>query len=179
MTETVHVEEHKSFIKTSNQLFVAMFLAFAVPIAVIVLLAQYVTSGLDVDPTNPLMSEDAVYKRIKPVGDVVLAEAGAAAAAAPAPVATAAAAPAAAAPAKVDGKATYEQACVACHGAGIAGAPKAGDKAAWAPRIAQGKATLHDHAIKGIRMMPAKGGNASLADDAVKAAVDHMVGMSK
>ena len=164
MTETVHVEEHKSFIKTSNQLFVAMFLAFAVPIAVIVLLAQYVTSGLDVDPTNPLMSEDAVYKRIKPVGDVVLAEAGAAAAAAPA---------------KVDGKATYEQACVACHGAGIAGAPKAGDKAAWAPRVAQGKATLHDHAIKGIRMMPAKGGNASLADDAVKAAVDHMVGMSK
>ena len=179
MTETVHVEEHKSFIKTSNQLFVAMFLAFAVPIAVIVLLAQYVTSGLDVDPTNPLMSEDAVYKRINPVGDVVLAEAGAAAAAAPAPVATAAAAPAAAAPAKVDGKATYEQACVACHGAGIAGAPKVGDKAAWTARLAQGDATLAKHAIEGIRAMPAKGGNPALSDAEVKAAVEHMVGLSK
>ena len=60
MTETVHVEEHQSFIKTPNQLFVAMFLAFAVPIAVIVLLAQYVTSGLDIDPRNPQMREGAV-----------------------------------------------------------------------------------------------------------------------
>lgn len=81
------------------------------------------------------------------------------------------------------GKATYEATCVACHGAGVAGAPKAGDKAAWGSRIAQGKDTLYKHAIGGFTgkagMMPAKGGNAGLADEDVKAAVDYMVDMAK
>ena len=66
--------------------------------------------------------------------------------------------------AAADGKKVYEAACIACHGAGIAGAPKFGDKAAWAPRIAQGVATLYTHAIGGFTgkggMMPPKGGNA-------------------
>jgi cytochrome c5 len=70
-----------------------------------------------------------------------------------------------------------------CHGAGIAGAPKLGDKASWAPRIAQGLDTLHTHAIKGyqgkVGMMPAKGGNAGLADADVKAAVGYMVEKAK
>ncbi len=91
-------------------------------------------------------------------------------------------APAAAA-AKADGKAVYDKACAACHTAGIAGAPKTGDKAAWAPRIAQGQAVLYEHAIKGFQgkagVMPAKGGNTALSDDEVKASVDHMVGQSK
>lgn len=103
-----------------------------------------------------------------------------AAAAVPAPVAVAAA-PAAAA--KVDGKKVYDSACTVCHGAGIAGAPKSGDKAAWAPRIAQGNATLYEHAIKGFQgkggLMPAKGGNTSLSDADVKAAVDYMVAAAK
>jgi len=59
------------------------------------------------------------------------------------------------------------------------GAPKAGDKAAWAPRIAQGLPTLHEHANKGIRAMPAKGGNPALSDDQVNAAVDYMVSLAK
>jgi cytochrome c oxidase subunit 2 len=80
---------------------------------------------------------------------------------------------------KVDGKATYQQICQACHAAALMGAPKSGDKAAWAPRIAQGPAVLHEHAIKGIRAMPAKGGNPGLSDDQVKAAVDYMVGLAK
>jgi cytochrome c5 len=92
-------------------------------------------------------------------------------------------APAAAAGGADKGKATFEGTCVACHGAGVAGAPKAGDKAAWGPRIAQGKDTLYKHALGGFTgkagMMPAKGGNAGLADEDVKAAVDHMVGMAK
>jgi cytochrome c5 len=94
-------------------------------------------------------------------------------------------APAAPAPvaAAVDGKKVYDTACTACHTAGIAGAPKTGDKAAWAPRIAQGANVLYDHAIKGFQgkagVMPAKGGNASLSDGDVKAAVDHMVAASK
>jgi cytochrome c5 len=80
------------------------------------------------------------------------------------------------------GKALFDATCVACHGAGIAGAPKFGDKAAWAPRIAQGTNTLYQHAIKGFQSefgtMPPKGG--STAPDAdVKAAVDYMVAAAK
>lgn len=104
-----------------------------------------------------------------------------AAAAAAAPAAAPAPAPAAVASADA-GKNTYNAACVACHGAGIAGAPKFGDKAAWAARIKQGDAVLHEHAIKGFQgkagMMPPKGG--STASDAdVKAAVDYMVAAAK
>jgi cytochrome c5 len=91
------------------------------------------------------------------------------------------AAPAAAIPA--DGTAAYETGCSACHGAGIAGAPKMGDKAAWGPRIAQGKATLYNHAINGFNgktgVMPAKGGQAAWPDDLIKQAVDHIVEMNK
>ncbi len=50
-----------------------------------------------------------------------------------------------------NGTEMFEQTCSACHGQGIAGAPKAGDKAAWAPRIAKGKATLYEHALKGFQ----------------------------
>ncbi len=82
-----------------------------------------------------------------------------------------------------EGQQTYQQACFACHGTGAAGAPKAGDKAAWKDRIAQGASTLHTHALKGFQgkhgVMPPKGGRADLSDAAVKAAVDYMVGMSK
>jgi len=110
-----------------------------------------------------------VAERIKPVGTVSIATKVMNAVV---PVAQAA-----------DGKATYDSACAACHASGAAGAPKLGDKAAWKDRIAQGAATLHDHAIKGFQgkvgFMPAKGGNASLSDDAVKAAVDYMVSGSK
>ncbi len=77
----------------------------------------------------------------------------------------------------------FEQTCSACHGQGIAGAPKAGDKAAWAARIAEGKATLYQHALNGYQgragMMPPKGGRMDASDDLVKAAVDHMVQMSQ
>jgi cytochrome c5 len=77
----------------------------------------------------------------------------------------------------------FQQTCSACHGAGIAGAPKAGDKAVWAPRIAKGMNTLYDHAIHGFQgsagVMPAKGGRTDASDDLVKQAVDHMVQMAK
>ena len=73
----------------------------------------------------------------------------------------------------------YQSVCAMCHGAGLLNAPKPGDKAAWKPRIAQGVATLHEHAIKGIRTMPAKGGNPALSDAEVSAAVDYMVRQSK
>ena len=90
----------------------------------------------------------------------------------------AAAAPAAAA-AKPDGKKIYDTTCMACHGTGVAGAPKFGDKAAWAPRIKAGIDTLHASALKGKGAMPAKGGNTALSDADVNAAVDYMAAASK
>jgi cytochrome c5 len=81
--------------------------------------------------------------------------------------------------AATDGAGVYNSACGACHAAGVAGAPKSGDKAAWGSRVSKGKPTLYDHAIKGIGAMPAKGGNPSLSDDAVKAAVDYMLAQVK
>ena len=81
------------------------------------------------------------------------------------------------------GKELFEQTCSVCHGQGIAGAPKAGDKAAWGPRIAKGKPTLYDHALKGFQggsgVMPAKGGRSDVPDDIVKQAVDYMVGLAQ
>ncbi len=111
-------------------------------------------------------------------------------AAAPAPAtapatqvaAAASAAPAAPAANSEAGKSAYNKTCALCHGAGVAGAPKPGDKADWGPRIAQGKDTLYKHALEGFNgakgSMPARGGNSSMSDDDVKAAVDHMVGLS-
>ena len=98
--------------------------------------------------------------------------------AAPAPAAekTAPAAPAAG---KADGKKIFESACVVCHGAGIAGAPKAGDKTAWAPRLKSGMDALYASALKGKGAMPAKGGNNALADADVKAAVDYLASLAK
>jgi cytochrome c5 len=68
---------------------------------------------------------------------------------------------------------------MACHGAGIAGAPKVGDKAAWAPRIKAGLDALHASALKGKGAMPPKGGNPALPDADIAAAVDYMVSQSK
>ena len=77
----------------------------------------------------------------------------------------------------------FEQTCNACHGQGIAGAPRAGDKAAWGPRIAKGKAVLYQHAIDGFTgssgIMPPKGGRTDVPDDLIKQAVDHMVQMAQ
>ena len=106
--------------------------------------------------------------------------AAAPAAAAPAAAAPAAAAPAAAAPAAtIDGEKIYKGTCFACHDVGVANAPKLGDKAAWSARVATGKDALYHSALNGKNVMPAKGGNASLSEAEIKAAVDFMVGKAQ
>ncbi|HEX7888935.1 MAG TPA: c-type cytochrome [Ramlibacter sp.] len=103
--------------------------------------------------------------------------AGPAAATAAAPIAGGTA-PTPVAAAGAGGEALYKQACMACHAAGVANAPKFGDKAAWAPRIAQGVPALVTSAIKGKGAMPPKGGT-SAPDTEIKAAVEYMVNAAK
>lgn len=126
-------------------------------------------------PTDPAMRA-AVAERIKPVAKLAVTGEDNSA--------LAPAKPAAAAPAEeLPGEQVYNMACVACHGAGVAGAPKFGDKGAWSPRIAEGADTLHKHALEGYQgktgFMPPKGGRIDLADKSVMNAVDYMVAAGK
>ncbi len=81
--------------------------------------------------------------------------------------------------APADGAALYQASCFACHGTGVANAPKLGDTAAWADRIAKGEDALINNAINGVGGMPPKGGNASLSDDEIRAIVVHMIAGSQ
>ena len=152
---TEHDDPHSSPIKTPKQLIVVVLLAFLVPITVIALLSQLFTSTT----RDTKEDEQHVLERIKPVGTVVLAEAGAASG-------------------NLSGQQVFAQVCKTCHETGLAGAPKAGDKAAWAPRIAEGENTLVQHAIAGYQgktgVMPPKGGNPDLTDDEVHRAVVYL-----
>jgi cytochrome c5 len=123
-----------------------------------------------------------VTERIEPFSQVAVAgQDNSALAIKPSTAAAQTAGAAAAAP--KTGTEVYDQACVACHGQGIAGAPKAGDAAAWGPRLAKGKEVLYQHAIEGYQgsagVMPPKGGRVDLSDDLVRAAVDHILEMSR
>lgn len=117
----------------------------------------------------------SVAERIKPVGQVSILSAETR----PEPVKIAVAAP----PLVRDGQQVYQVTCLVCHGAGIAGAPKLGDKGQWAKHIAKGLDALYTSAVNGMQgsagVMPAKGGNPALSDAEVKAAVDYMVARSK
>ncbi|MFL6624061.1 MAG: c-type cytochrome [Sulfurifustaceae bacterium] len=144
------------------------FIGALVALTIVLLILANVIGGKS---TRETIDQKAVAERVKPVGEVSIGQA-------PAGggmnlIATANAA------GDDKGKSIYDGTCVACHAAGVAGAPKFGDKAAWKPRIAQGKDTLYQHAIKGFQgktgMMPPKGGNTALPDADVKAAVDYMV----
>jgi cytochrome c5 len=135
---------------------------------------------------DPAMSDEAVRKRLAPAAQLEIdpnapAPAAAPAASAAAPVTAAVIPPRAAKVASTSGSgpATYESVCKVCHAAGVAGAPKLGDKAAWSARVKTGLDALHASALKGKGAMPPKGGNPSLSDADVKAAVDYMVAASK
>ena len=166
--------EHESFIKTPQQLVVVILLAFLVPIIGIILLVQLVTSTARPDPKA--LAPEAVAERIKPVARLEFGPREGA----PAPAGQPAAKPAAQAKAgPADGKAVYDKTCFACHAQSVAGSPKIGDKAAWAPRIRQGIDTLMQSVLKGKGAMPPKGGNPSLSDAEVKAAVEFLVSQAK
>ncbi|MDH5179021.1 MAG: c-type cytochrome [Gammaproteobacteria bacterium] len=123
---------------------------------VIIVTARMVSKG-----ETPAVSTDPrvmanIDKRIEPVGKVRTGKVEAQAAGG-------------------DAKGDYMASCNSCHGSGVLGAPKLGDKAAWKPRIAKGKNKLYTNALKGFKQMPAKGGNAGLSDKVVKDIVDYMI----
>ena len=168
-------DEHSSFIKTPKQLIIVVLLSFLVPVLGIVLLVQLVIDRPTADPSA--LTPEAVAARIHPVGRVVFADSPEAAKEGAAPSAPAPAAVAQSGP--PDGKKIYEGTCIACHGTGAAGAPKFGDKAAWAPRIATGMDTLLNVALHGKGAMPPKGGNAALSEADIRATIEYMVSHSK
>jgi cytochrome c5 len=153
--------EHQSFIRTPKQLIVAVAGFFLVIVIGIILLVSFVTNHRLTGAGSEAQNAEAVAARLRPV-----AEAGFAFKDANAP--------------KVlqNGQAVYTAVCAACHATGAAGAPKVGDAGQWAPRIGQGYATLVDHAVNGIRAMPAKGGNPDLDNVEVARAVVYMSNQS-
>lgn len=120
----------------------------------IILVVKLFTGGMAIEPGNPSMTDEAIVARVQPVGFAKLDDSGP--------------------PGSRAGKAVYENVCISCHGAGLAGSPKFGDAGAWGSRISKGFATLVEHATKGFNAMPAKGGAADLTDDEVARAVAYM-----
>jgi cytochrome c5 len=149
--------EHTSFIRTPKQLIIAVAGFFLVIVIGIILLVIFATNKPLGGAGSESQSAQAIAARVRPV-----AEEGFAFKDANAP--------------KIlqSGQAVYNAVCIACHGTGAAGAPKAGDAGAWSARIAQGYDTLVQHAVQGIRAMPAKGGNPDLDNIEVARAVAFM-----
>jgi cytochrome c5 len=155
----IHTEEHSSPIKTPKQLITVIVLSFLVPIAIIVMLSQLVTTGINAGKDHPALNDEAVAARLKPVGQVEVTDPNAP---------------------KVEkaGKEVVDTVCGACHTSGALNAPKIGDKASWASRLGMGLDKLTQSAIKGVRQMPARGGNPDLSDLEIARAIVFMANQS-
>lgn len=164
----------------SNPIKMAIIIAVGTLVVIIgiVLLAEFAVDTYALGTDAKTASPEETAKRIAPVARLVVGT-GAEPAATPATSAPAAIPVAAVSTGKPDGKAVYASACAACHTAGVAGAPKLGDKAIWAVRLKTGTEALYASAIKGKGIMPAKGGNMALADADVRASVDYLIAQSK
>jgi cytochrome c5 len=147
-------DQHSSFIKTPQQLIVVIVLSFLIPIVGIILLVKLVTGQPSADPNA--ITADAVAARVQPVGRVEIGAAGGAGGAAR------------------SGEEIVKTVCAACHQAGVANAPKIGDKAAWAPHIKEGLPAMVQTVIKGKGAMQPRAGSPSLSDDDITRAVVFM-----
>ena len=148
-------QEHETFIKTPGQLIAVVVASLVVFIAIAAIASQWVTAGRGNAPTP-----EATAKLIAPVAKLEIGAADAAVKGAR------------------TGDQVYSAACAACHDSGAAGAPKVGDKAAWAPRLALGLEGLTKSAINGKNAMPARGGNPDLADIEIARAIVLMTNKS-
>ncbi len=153
-------EEHSSPIKTPKQLIIVILLSFLVPIILIVMLSQLITTGITpAKDTQGAATDEAVAARIKPVGQVEVTDPNAP---------------------KVEksGKEVVDAVCSACHATGALNAPKIGDKAAWGKHIGVGLERLTQNAIKGVGQMPARGGNPDLTNTEIARAIVYMANQS-
>jgi cytochrome c5 len=149
-----HSEEHSSFIRTPKQLIAVVVLAFVVPITIIVILATFASRVTP--PAEPTAAtEEAVARRIAPVGELAIAQPGDA-------------------PGQRSGKQVFAMNCAACHATGALDAPRVGDEARWAPLIKEGLERLTEAAIKGIGKMPPRGGDPTLTDEEIARAIAFM-----
>jgi cytochrome c5 len=155
MSNTQPHEEHHSPIKTPKQLIVTIVLSFILPVIIIILLVNLVTTGDQVGAGSNTLTPEAIQKRIAPVAKLDLVDASG-----PKVFKT--------------GVQVYKAACAGCHDAGAAGAPKFADATAWAGPNATGLQSMVASAIKGKGAMPAKGGNPSLDDFEIERAVVYM-----
>ena len=172
-------------VTSTDSVFLKRFAIMIAMLAVLVVLLVVLSSCLyERNPAMPNADhEKFVAERIAPVGGVYAGDTGRAAMQAAQEAAKSAAASQVAYGGTTDGKTIYTSLCHSCHDSGVAGAPKVGDKPEWAARVAEGLETLDKHAIDGYTgktgVMPARGGNPSLSDEQVKAAVAWMVDQSK
>lgn len=134
-----HDGPHEGPIRTPKQLIATVIASFVVPVIIIILLVNFVAFGGKVGAGSEGMSPEAVAKRLQPVGAVEIRDASSAGA-------------------LKTGEQVYQAQCTACHGPGVAGAPKLGDAAAWAPRLGAGFEGLLNSALKGKGAMAAQGG---------------------
>ena len=153
--------------------FIAVMVGLAVLAVVLVFTAISLTSEV-----SEYKSEEVVIENIKPVGEVYIAGESEPAEMATSPGA-AMTADAGEAAAPKSGDQVYSSSCLACHATGVAGAPKLGDAAAWAPRIAKGMDSLISNAINGINAMPPKGLCMTCSSEELQAAVEYMVSNSQ
>lgn len=154
--------------KSTGKFFVGSLVVFFILYLVVQGILSNVGDSIKAVAPESMATED-VDARIKPVAEVTVGEEPIAAPSAPADVETTDVA------AGGPGEAIVTKVCALCHSTGMMESPKLGSADDWAPRIDKGIDTLYDHAINGFNMMPARGGNPSLSDDEVKAAVDYMV----
>lgn len=167
MSDSHPEEAHTGPIKTPQQLALAVFLSFVVPVFVIIALVHYVVAGAK--PTGSTREsslalagmtadarEQAVTARLVKVGTVEIRDANR-------PLA--------------GGETVYKAQCTACHAAGVAGAPKTGDVAAWAPRLKTGFDALVNSALKGKGAMAAQGGG-DFSDIEIARAVAYMANLA-
>lgn len=161
---------------SNDKQFATVFVAVLGILAVLAIILYFVAGYLTEDMAA-YKPDEVIIENIKPVGQVkVAAESTAADTASAAPTdATAPAGEAAAAAEPMAADQIYQAKCFACHGAGVAGAPKVGDVAAWVPRIAQGMDTLVANAVNGLNAMPPKGLCMECSDADLKAVVEYMV----
>jgi len=157
--EQEHSQEHASLIKTPQQLIVTVVLSFVIPIIIILMLVNMVVSQGRSGAGSNALTPDAINKRIAPVAGFDFVDITA-----PKVFKT--------------GEQVFASVCTSCHAAGVAGAPKVGDNAAWAPRIKEGYEAMMNIALHGKGAMPAKGGNPSLSDYEIARAVVFMANKS-